>query len=524
MSEMKIQCPECKQSFDVPEELMGNPVECGACQHPFELTDEHIDKFSMRYFPGEKANGLEAFSKKTPEMSTEAEVHFRTAAYDQEVDPNAIMPLGPKRLLAIFVGISLMGLVITFFVLGNGELGAMTDITNDKRWVLAGFSAFLGSLLIIFGFRKYRIFGVIFALILAGGVCSMPIIYPEQLSPVALEYDSSLEMNEPTEIDPEAELLAYKLGLGYSTVEAKITEAANPERVIAVALTRVKPAHLDTIKDYLARALKTEEIPRVYPNRQLNGIPCILLVYLNSRLSLEEAAMVIRKFGTVTAIRPKLQIVEVLVDPDTFKNSKSDVLVDESNAKFYQENLEELKHIDQERQLAAIQRLSNTQKFSLRSDIAKQLRALLALDSFEHQAATVEALIHWDRKDQDNASESVVSQARRMAVSKKVIPLTYLNYLIEQKVEGVGDILLYAWMKERVVHESTLIRAGKLAELALIEMLPELEPIELDSAASVLRKIGTPDALPALLLAYESASGDVKKSLKATIDEIKSRE
>ncbi len=71
---------------------------------------------------------------------------------------------------------------------------------------------------------------------------------------------------------------------------------------------------------------------------------------------------------------------------------------------------------------------------------------------------------------------------------------------------------------------STLIRAGKLAELALIEMLPDLEPIELDSAANVLRKIGTVDALPALLIAYEAANGDVKKSLKSTIDEIKSRE
>jgi len=388
----------------------------------------------------------------------------------------------------------------------------------------SGFAAFLGSLLIIFGFRKYRIFGGILALTLAGGVCSMPIIYPEQLSPAGLDYDSNLEVNEPAEIDPEAELLAYKVDLGYASVEAKIAEAANPERVIAVALMRVKPAHLDTIKDYLARALKTEEIPRVYPNRQLNGLPCILLVYLNSQQPLEDAAMVMSKFGTVMGIQKKLQIVEVLVDPDTFKNSKSGVLIDESNAKFYQANLEELKHIDQERQLAAIQRLSNTQKFSLRSDIAKQLKALAALDSFEHKETTVEALIHWDRMDQDNASDLVVSQARKMAVSKEGIPLSYLNYLIEKKVEGVGDILLYAWMKERVVHESTLIRAGKLAELALIEMLPDLEPIELDSAANVLRKIGTPDALPALLIAYEAANGDVKKSLKATIDEIKSRE
>ena len=118
MSEIKIQCPECHEHFDVPEELMGNPVECGACQHPFDLSSEHVDTRVIRHFPGDK-KGLEAFSRRTPELTTDAEVHFRTAAYDQEVDLNAIMPLGPKRLLAIFLGVSLMGLIILFFVLGN---------------------------------------------------------------------------------------------------------------------------------------------------------------------------------------------------------------------------------------------------------------------------------------------------------------------------------------------------------------------------------------------------------------------
>jgi len=181
MSEIKIQCPECHERFDVPEELMGNPVECGACLHPFDLSSEHVDTHALRQFPGEKSEGLEAFSRKIPETTMDSDVHFRTAAYDQEVDPNAIMPLEPKRLLAIFSGVLLMGLIILFFVLGNGEQGAMTDVANDKRWVLVGFAALLGSLLVIFGFRKYRIFGVILALILAVGVCSMPIIYPEQL-------------------------------------------------------------------------------------------------------------------------------------------------------------------------------------------------------------------------------------------------------------------------------------------------------------------------------------------------------
>ncbi|MEO1857114.1 MAG: hypothetical protein ABGY95_07100 [Rubritalea sp.] len=524
MSEIKIRCPKCKECFDVSGEMMGFPIECAACQHPFDLSNEHVDKLAIRQFPGDKAQGLKGFSKRIPNVTNGSEVHFRTASYDQEMDPNAIMPLGPRRLLAISAGVTLMGLVILFFVLGNGELGAMTDVADDKRWVLAGFSALVGSLLIIFGFRKYRTFGVIFALVLATAVCSMPIIYPAQLSPVIIGSNTEIMPSEPLTLDPDAELLAYKISIGYASVQSKIAQAADPEKVVAVALMRAKPAYLDTIKDYLARALNTDEVPRVYTNRELNDQPCILLVYLNSKQPLEKAALLIGEFGTVMKVRKDLQIVEVVVEPSTFKNSKFDVLVDDENPQFYQANLAELKHIDQERQLAAVQRLSKTQKFFLRADIARQFQTLIELESLELKLAAVEALARWDRADQDNASALIVSQARKFAVNQKIVPQSYLNYLLEQKVEEVGDILLYAWMKERVLHEVTLIRAGKIAEVALIDMLPELEPVELDSAANVLRKIGTSDALPSLLIAYELANEDVKKSLKATIDEIKSRE
>ncbi|MFC4990650.1 hypothetical protein [Rubritalea tangerina] len=55
--------------------------------------------------------------------------------------------------------------------------------------------------------------------------------------------------------------------------------------------------------------------------------------------------------------------------------------------------------------------------------------------------------------------------------------------------------------------EAELVEAGPMVEEILIEMMPELEPIQLQSAANALRKFGSKAALPALLTAYESSSG-----------------
>jgi len=523
MSDIKIQCPECHESFQVPEDLLGQDVECGTCHHPFTLSDEDIDKLAMRHFPGEKAAGLTAFSKRAPAEISAENVTFETASYDQQVDPNAALPIGPRRLIAIFIGISVMVLLLLLFLLGHGEQGVMADVPDDKRWVLAGFSALVGSLLIIFGFIKYRVAGVILAVVLSVAVCSMPVIYPAHESSSNDTFDSSENLLDAGSAAEVENLLKYKIDLGYSVVERKIEEAEDPEKVLAIALMRSKPVHVDTIQAYLASALATSEMPRVFLNRELNGLPTTLMVYLDAELSITEAAAKMQKFGSVTKVRPEMRVIEVLVDVDSLSSSHSDVLLAEAGASFYEANLEELKHIDPSRRLDAIRRLAKVDKLYLQADIVGQLLVLLETPRSPHRAELVAALNRWCEGNK-KVEGVVVSQARKLAVTGEEVPMSYLNFLVDQRVENSGDILIYAWQKDSVVHEATLVRAGKIAEIVLIEMMPELDPFLLQSAANVLRKSGSKDALPALLIAYESANGDVKKSLKATIDVIESRE
>ena len=500
---------------------MGNPVECGSCQCHFEVTEEVIDRLAMKRFPGEKDVNLEVFSKRLPEVSNDTSVPFATADYDQYVDQDEAMPVGPRRLLAIFFGASLIGAVILFFVLGNGEQGAMADVTDDKRWVLAGFTALVGALLVVFGSKKYRVTGVIVAVVLAASVCSMPLIFPQQL-PAVVDGGVPIEI-EIAVATPEENLVQYKMDLGYAKVENKIAEAQHPDRVLAIALMRAKPVHLSLIKDYLANVLVTAEIPRVYQNRTINEVPVTLLVYLNTRIPADAAADYMSKFGRVMKVRPELKLIEVLVDGDALVASDTDVLLDETHPDFFTYNFGELKSIDLSRQLGAIQRLEDVKNVSLRSDIVTQLLRLFADPNYPHRVEVVETLSRWSMPD-DGSSIFIAGHARELMNAKAEVPPSYLTFLVEHNVADIGDILIYAWKMNQLVHENTLLNAGKRGELALIDTLATLDPYQLDSAANVLKKIGTEEALPSLLVAYELAKGDLKKTLKATIDEIKSRE
>ena len=149
-------------------------------------------------------------------------------------------------------------LLMLLFVLGSGQGGVLTDVPDGKRWFLVGFTALIGSLLVLYGFVKYRILGVVLTLLFVGGLVAMPIVYPERLTPVASSFNPD-EMDLEVHVDlPGADVMRFKSDLAYTTVETQIKEAEHPERVIAFALKRAKPVHLETIKKYLAQSLITD--------------------------------------------------------------------------------------------------------------------------------------------------------------------------------------------------------------------------------------------------------------------------
>ena len=518
MSEINIECPECRERFLVSPELMGETVECGGCEHNFEVSDQHIKTHPMRHNPRTGSKGLDGFTRSTPEIERDEKASVRTTAYHQQVDVSSVMPLGPMRIFSIAVGLAVSALVILIFVLGGGELGILKDIPNEKRWILAGFIALLTALLVIWGFRKHRALGVVISIISSVTLLMMPVFYPQYEA----EIQERSQNDDVVAISDAEKLEVYKNELGYHSIQDKITKSSDPKQVVAIVLKGAKPVHLETIKTYLSQSLDSVNYPNVYKERRVDGEDIILLVYTRVMIPIEQMARHTEKFGKGTTILEELRIIEVEVDTEALTSNNAAELTDVTHPAFYKANLEELKNIDRSRQLSAIQRLSLCESLSSRADIENQLLVLLQEKNHPHRAEIINTLVKWSGND-GKAAQIIYSQSLELIAKKKKIPQSTLDYCVKYDFPESAEILVYAWKKDRVVHEETLILAGPKAERALLLELEKLEPILLESAANVLRKIGSEKSLQALLTLHESSAGSVKKSLKATIDEIKSR-
>jgi len=345
---IKIECENCGQQFDVGPALKNKMVECGECKHQFRVDNKSIVKASKRHFPGEKTGDLSMFSKKIDSVEVSNDVNFRTAAYDKQVDPNSVMPLGGERIACIFGGILLSVFVVLVYVLGHDpdeRAGLMLDVTNEKKFVLSSFTALLAALLVIYGCRKNRVVGVLLALILGGAVVAMPFFYNEYFSPSG----DSVDLQEVVVKAKPEDITEYKSKLGYGPVE-KAIEDKGVEKVAAVAVIGAKLENLETIKGFLKKVTKDEGLANVLSGTRRVGDETIsLFIYSDVKVSLQEMAEEVKELGSVEAVREGLRVIEVRVDPSKLITRTASILQDESSPSYYALNYAELNHLNPER-------------------------------------------------------------------------------------------------------------------------------------------------------------------------------
>lgn len=521
MSEINIQCPECEKRFLVSPELMGKTSQCRHCDTAFELSPANVKPHPVRHKTRSGNERLNKFTRSTPDFTKNEAPSVRTTAYHRQVDVTAVMPLGPARVLAIFAGVSIAGVIGLVFVLGNGEQGMLTDVGSSRRWVLVGFTALISTLLMVYGFRKYKAVGYGLTLLSVASLLTLPVIYPEK-KPTGETHQQVNTLSDTAELSQQQALDLYRRELGYASVQARIDASAEPELLVAIALKGAKPVHLDLIKSYLSQSLGSELRPNEYKGRRIAGVDTTLLIYQRVTLPLAEFAQLMEKFSHNVQIRPELQLIEVAVDLDALTVNNREALSDPSHTSFYEANLAELNSFDRSRQLQAILRLSKSPGLRMRADIEQRLLTLLQQPRYPHREQVIQLLVNWGSVS-DSSSEIISQQALDLIAANEEVPLSTIEYCVLNDCEHSVRILLEAWKRERVVHEKTLISVGARIEPALLAELESLEPVQLESAGNVLRHIGSENSLTLLLTLHESSSGSVRKSLKAAIDEIQSR-
>lgn len=518
---MKIHCPKCDQAFDVADDYIGKKVECGSCDHLFKISKDHVHVEKKRFYPGEKkGTGLSKFGGKS--SADTGQVAFVPASYQSDVNPDLVGPPRPRRTIAVAGGIFLMITVIVIFLLGGGKEGPMRDVETSNRYVLSGFSALIGSSLLIYGASRNRWLGVMLALVLSVMLMFMPALFPgNPISSFIKPMDTALKLKVEVENEIEQESVGdYLIRIGYDPIEEALFVHPR-ETVVGIFIRNADYSAQRKIAAYLYHATGEHCREVLFPRGDTGQSAMVLLV--EQKKSIQQIAALCERFGEVVREEQDLRLLEVYVDSAT--TSEPDVAkinnADDPDYEFL--NLAALKNFDPEGQMEAALRLTKSKPKALRVDITEQLAEMLPLSHTDLQLAIIGALNTWAEPESDIGG-ALIDAAQKLHAEGRVSPVT-MELLIRHKVGGCGLILMELWDKDPARWSDYLLRLGAGAELVILPKIEQMDMGHLMKATEILGNVGTKESVDFLTKVIAESKPDAKKikSLQAAIDEIKKR-
>lgn len=514
---MRIQCPSCRQKFTTPEEFMGKTVECGSCDHRFQVNEETVISEKARVYPGEREE-LPEFSSVAKEPA--AFGGFQQAHYAEHVDMAQLDPLKPRSLLAILAGVCIFIITAVIFLLAGGQDGGMRDVDTPSRYILVVFSFLLSGFLIIYGMKKKRLLGFVFTFVVGAVLMPLPYFFPSNPmaesssafkgKAIAIEGGDSIVTSANDSSQDE-----YLLEVGYEPVKRALLAHSESE-VIAVFMRGGSRIAKDKIAGNIYESSNKEDRGVLY-ERGNNS----LFLMTEQTIDIEELAAICEKFGDVKLVSKELRLIDLLVSEVDMNQSKSPALFDSSHKDFYYTNLLALKSIEPSERLSAVCRLGTAAPIAHRDDIVKKLLVLLPESNTEHQLAIIKALKTWSQLG-DGAESAVYLAAVKLYEADQIDKVT-MEFLIERKVENSALMLIELWEKDPVGWGDLLTSLDEGAQDLLLPKLSQLEGISFLSACRILGEVGNGDALSIMNGILGEKNGQSEKTLKASIDEIKKR-
>jgi len=466
---------------------------------------------------------------------------FQQAMYQNMEGMSAadVMPLAPKYLIAIGVGIFAIVIGIVIFVVAGDEDGGLQDFSTEKRWVIAGFLAILGSALVIFGNEKSRKKGVIMALSIALPLLAMPLIYPQQKQvayhSADYEYQGVSDLEEddiPDLPEPESEALdieAFKTKISWEKVDQMMRREIKSgmsidqaeSSVYAVYVLGMSAKHKFNVRDFLMQRSAGTEAGVVYERGQSDW----LFVGRGMKIPLENLAEQCLQIGVVNEVYPALRVIQVTIDPKKLVAVNLDALTDPSVDDFYFVNLSELGSIDPKRVENAIKRLIAAEPRMQRRLIRDKLLSLAknAPSNLPQLEQIGVALQTWAIAD-DSSDRLLLDSLLPSFKDLSDVPDGVVSFGVSRKNLSILPVVIELWKSKPQEQEDNLIVLGEASEMSIVEHLLGDDVGLKQSAVRVLGKIGTTSSLPALNTLKESASVDFKKVIENSVAEITTRQ
>lgn len=519
---MRIQCPECSQRFDVTDDFLGKTVECGSCDGRFKVSAESIVKDKTKFYPGEKREThLERFGRNSTDGT--APVDFKQAHYQPDVNAARIGPPRPRQTVATIVGISLMSLIIVVFLLAGGKEGVMRDMETMNRFVLAGFTALLGGLLVMYGMANNRRLGLVLTAVFGVILLLLPVLFPANpmnasVDPIVVggnvnsDQGTSVLSNDKGRDD-------YLFEIGYGPVKEALVKSPENE-VVGIYLRNASELVSGKIRDYLYEATGKANRGIIYERGEKGSDGLIL--FLQQKRSIDEMAALCEKFGRIEKIEKKLRLIDVIVERSKIDQLDKYKMLDSSSLDFEFQNLQALKSIDPTERLNAVKRLAGAEPRSRRDDITQQFIKMIPESSIELQLELINALKTWALPTA--GAEPVVLEAVKKIHAQGKADKASMEFLIGRKVEGSELILVDLWEGNPAAWSEMMLQLGQDAQILLTPKLKDMDVPHLVSACEIIAKTGTAESIPLLEKLMEEKEGQSENSLQAAIDEIKKRQ
>jgi hypothetical protein len=516
---LQIRCPSCAQRFKVGHELTGRMVECGACEHRFQITDKVIMRH-RKFYPGER---------KPPSLSRYQRVPLAPSGqlidplYTNAPDPAMLEPASPQRIIAGIVGVSGMVLMTLLLMFGAGRGAILDGMPTANRLVMAGFTGFLGLVLLIYANPRGRVKAAFFGLLMAGGLLTVPLYFTEGSAPLKGDETIVIETPPPPSEEPvEDRISQLREKIGTKPLEdeiARLEKSGSGKKAMGLWLVDLLESNRLTVRDYLLRVTGADPGSHIYPRDGGN----YLMVITGVDLSLEELAMLASSLGQSRELHSEVDVVEVRVDNEVFVEGPIEKLRNREDPAFYELNKRELEAIELTRVARAVQRLAEAEPKLYRADITRRLISLLDEKGVDFQGSIARALSVWS--DQPGvAGAAAAATVKRLFESGESVPPELMALAVKEGVGEVIPVLDELWFASPTTWETMYADLGPVIEPTVIRRFPETSGPLRQSAVRLLGRVGGVQSVPVLNAAADGADAEMAVLIQQALASIKSRQ
>jgi hypothetical protein len=523
-----IRCPSCGQRFKVGEDLRGRTVECGGCEHRFRINDDVIVR-GKKFYPGERKNPTLNRFQRVPLAVAPSTVAVPAVRYMDPPDPTKFEPTSPQRVVAGIVGVAGMVFLALLLMFGASRGGVLDGMPTQNRLIIAGFTGFLGIVLLVYANPRARMKAVFFGLLLSTGLVSLPLFFKEgsvpltaaqQMNPDGVAAADEPVIPRPAKGPPDSNAELKNL-IGIKPLEEEIARLAGEQsskRAVGLWLRDLREPNRFLVRDYILRTTGADPQSHYYPR----GGGDFLMVVTGIDESIDEFAKVASVLGSLEKVYQEISVVEIRVDNESFIEGPIEKLNNRKDPAFYDLNKRELESVDLSRVAKAVKRLAEAEPKIYRSDISRLLLGLLSARWVDFKADVCRALAVWSETP-GAAGRTALVEAKRLLEEKKAVPQEMISLIVKEKIPDVVPVIDQLWSEGPTHWESLYAEVGPMAEAQALKRFSSTDGSLQQSAVRILGKVGGPDSLAPLESALPGAHAELRILIGNAMASIRSR-